>query len=87
MEPKIRRYKDLGTLQTLLLKACPPDAKGKKSIPLLAQALHVSHQYVYRWIDQGSVPPKYVRAIVGLVDEKAPEEDRVSLEDFHQYVF
>lgn len=87
MEPKIRRYKNLGTLQTLLLKACPPDEKGKKSIPGLAKALKISHQYVYRWIDQGSVPPKYVRAIVDLVDDKAPEEDKVALEDFHQYVF
>lgn len=87
MKPNIRRYKDLGALQTLLLKACPPDSSGKKSIPLLAQALDVSHQYVYRWIEENSVPPKYVSKIVGLVDAAAPDEDKVSLEDFHAYVF
>lgn len=81
MQSKIRRYKDLGELQSLLLKACPGGASGKKSIPVLAKALEISHQYLYRWIDTGRVPPKYVRPIVEL------SGGAVTVEDFHPYVF
>lgn len=77
----ISRYKDLGELQDLLLKACPPDKNGKRSIPVLAKHLGVSNQYVYRWIDEESVPPKYVRKLVEISDEK------VSFNDFHKFVF
>lgn len=89
MSQKIRRYKDLGPLQTLLLKACPANEKGTKSIPLLAKALKTSHQYVYRWIDDNCVPPKFVKKIVELMGDQdnIPDEDKVTLKDFHPYVF
>lgn len=75
------RYKDLGPLQELLLNACPPDERGKRSIPVLARALKVSHQYIYRWIEDGVVPPKFVSRIVAL------SNGRVTLEQFHPYLF
>lgn len=75
------RHKDLGKLQALLLTACPPDASGKSSIPVLAKHLGVSNQYLYKWIDTGRVPPNFVTPLVTL------GEGRVSLEDFHPYVF
>lgn len=77
----ISRYKELGPLQDLLLKACPPDSEGKRSIPVLAKHLGLSNQYVYRWIKDASVPAKYVRKLVEIAD------GRVSFSDFHEYVF
>lgn len=81
MELTTSCYKDLGDLHALLLKACPPDDKGKQSIPVLAQALGVSHQYIYKWIDAKKVPPAYASKMV----DKA--NGRVALTDFHPYVF
>jgi len=79
--PQTSRYKDLGPLQDLLLMACPAGPAGKKSIPVLAQHLATSHQYVYRWIDEKRVPPKFVAKLVRL------SGGTVALEDFHPYVF
>lgn len=78
---EISRYKQLGELQDLLLRACPVNDKGKRSIPVLAKHLGVSTQYVYRWIDDKSIPPKFVRRLVDMGDGK------VTLDDFHKFVF
>lgn len=75
------RYKDLGPLQDLLLRACPPDDKGKRSLPVLARALGVSHQYVYRWVKEAKVPQKFLGKIVAL------SNGRVTLGQFHPYLF
>ncbi len=80
-KPQISRYKELGPLHDLLLKACPPDTEGKKSIVILAERLGVSHQYVYRWIEMNRVPAKYVSKIVKL------SKGLVKYEQFHSYVF
>lgn len=75
------RYKNLGPLHDLLLLACPLDARGKRSIPALAKAIGVSHQYIYRWIKDEDVPSKFVGRIITL------SNGRVTLEQFHPYVF
>lgn len=57
--------KDLGPLHELLLKACPPDKDGKGSIrSTLAPALGVSMQYIYIWIRDKRIPPRFVKPIV-----------------------
>ena len=72
---------DLGPLQQILLKACPAGENCGGSIKTtLAPALGVSHQYVYRWIEEGRVPPKFVKKIVDLA------EGRVSVEELLPYV-
>ena len=78
---KTSRYKELGPLHDLLLEACPPDAKGRKSIVGLATLLDCSHQYVYRWIENGRVPPQFVKKIVEL------EGSNVTREQFYPFVF
>ena len=80
-ECDIRRRKELGNLQNLLLQACPPDKNGKASVPVLARQLGISHQYVYRWIEMDRVPPAFVPEMVRV------SQGRVRLEDFHDYVF
>ena len=78
---KTSRYKELGPLHDLLLEACPPDEKGRKSIVGLANRLGCSHQYVYRWIENGRIPPAYVKQIVEL------EGVTVTREQFYPFVF
>lgn len=78
----VRQHQQLGDLQDLLLKACPPARKsGRVSIPVLAAHLGITASYVYKWIEQNQVPPKYVRKIVDLSNGK------VNIGDFHDYVF
>ena len=62
------RYGDLGPLHDLLLQACPPDSKGKRSIMILAARLGVSYQRIYQWIEAERIPPKRVKDIVTLAD-------------------
>ncbi len=81
LDKNVRRRKELGSLQDLLLEACPPDRHGKSSVPVLARALGISHQYVYRWIETNRVPPGFVQPMVDA------SKGRVSIEDFHAYVF
>mgnify|MGYP000040321107 CR=1 FL=1 len=78
---KTSRYKDLGPLHDLLLEACPPDDNGRKSIVHLADLLECSHQYVYRWIEKGRVPPDFAKRIAGLPGGAVP------IEKFYPFVF
>lgn len=78
----VRQHQQLGDLQDLLLKACPPAKdSGRVSIPVLAAQLGITASYVYKWIEQNQVPPKYVRKIVEI------SNGELTLEDFHPYVF
>lgn len=72
------RYKNLGPLHDLLLEACPP-VDGRKSIVILAEKLGISHQYIYRWIENGRVPQKFVRPI--------GELGTINVERLYPYVF
>lgn len=72
---------DLGPLHKLLLKACPAGKTGPGSIgSTLAPALGVTHQYIYRWIEDGRVPAKFVKPII------AASDGRVSVEELLPFV-
>lgn len=72
---------DLGPLHKLLLKACPEGENGPGSIKsTLAPALGVTHQYIYRWIEDERVPAKFVSKIL------AAGEGRVSQEELLPFV-
>lgn len=87
-----RQYKDHGPLGALLVKACPPDEAGIKSIPTLARYIRLAPQSLYKWISQVKIPPDRVVEIVSLnkravADGRMAESDAVSIEDFSPYVF
>lgn len=72
---------DLGPLHKILLKACPAGKNSPGSIKTtLAPALGVSHQYVYRWIEEGRVPSKFAKPLVEV------GAGRVTLEELLPYV-
>ena len=77
----VRSMKPLGPLHDLLLLACPADADGFKSIPILASRLNMTAYGVYKWIKNGKLPPEQATRIVAL------GEGRVKLEEFHVFVY
>lgn len=77
--PKISRHQELGGLQDLLLKACPPDDKGRVSIPHLAGKLNLSSTSVYNWIAANRVPSRRVKSLVKL------SKGRITLEEVLPY--
>lgn len=81
MSTHVRSMKPLGPMHELLLEACPPDADGFKSIPILAARLDMTAYGVYKWIKNGKLPPEAAVKIVGMSD------GRVTLEDFHKFVY
>lgn len=81
MSTHIRSLKPLGPLHDLLLKACPPDAEGFKSIPILAVELKMTAYGVYKWIKKGKLPPDAAKKVVDR------SEGRVTLEEFHEFVY
>lgn len=65
-------------LHALLVKACPPADKGPGSIrKTLAPALGVSHQYIYRWIERGKIPPKFVTPLVQAAGGRVTQEELI----------
>lgn len=69
------KYSDLGPLHDLLLRACPADKRGKRSIMILAEKLGVSYQNVYKWIEAGRIPPKRVMDIVTVAKGAVTREE------------
>lgn len=80
----IRRARNLGDLQNLLLDCCPADKEGNVSIPLLAGHLKVTPWSLYKWIREGKVPPGRVKELVTF-STKAGKTKKI--EDFHPFVF
>lgn len=83
MPNKASKYKDLGALQDLLIRACPAGEDGRRSIPRLATHLQISSQYIYRWINKNSVPAPFVSKIISL----QPKRGGVTLAEFIPFVF
>lgn len=72
---QVRKFKDLGELHALLLKACPPNDKGLVSIPILANKLGVSHQTVYdRWLKSNWLPADRVADILEIGEGRVTQE-------------
>lgn len=78
---EFRRKRDLGPLHRLLLRASPPDDDGVHSIKALAAAIGISVQSIYKMIEKEKVSAEKAVRIVGV------SQGRVSIEDFHPYVF
>lgn len=79
---KVSKNKRRSPLHSVLLRACPPDENGSRSIPLLAAKLGTSYQNIYgRWIDQNRIPQHWVHQILLVAD------GRVSMEDLLPFVF
>lgn len=78
---KVRKIKELGPLQDLLLRCCPPDEKGRTSISILAKAIGMSNYGVYLWIKHEYVPQKRIQQLVKLSGGK------VKLNDFMPFFF
>ena len=82
MATNIRRTKKLGSLQSVLLRACPPDRDGRASIPILAGRLGLSPQTLYdRWIKNGRIPQDRVSDLLLVAD------GRVTMEDLLPFLF
>lgn len=76
-----RRRAELGPFQDLLIRACPPDDYGLKSIPILARRLNLSSAGIYKWIAKGRIPPRQAQRVV-----KA-SKGAVRLDEFNPYIF
>lgn len=84
--PKIRRTRNLGSLQDLLIAACPPDEKGRQSVPILASLLGMTSQALYYAIKMNRISTKTVNKIMK-VKENRPGGGEVSVNDFLPYIF
>ena len=76
-------------LELLMLKACPPNAKGKKTIRHLAGLIDVTPWAARKWILADTIPARRAKQIVDLSEsqETLAPKDRVSLADFEKFVY
>ncbi len=82
---KVRVSED-DPLGSLLIRCCPPTRQGLSgSIARVAEYLEMTRAGIYRWINEGRVPPRQAKRLVEWRDRRDP--DRVSLEDFKPYIF
>ena len=75
------RHRNNGPLHDLLLKACPPNEAGEKSITILADALDISAWSIHKWVQKGKIPPGRAVEVVDI------SEGRVTLADFSPFVY
>lgn len=78
--PKKRTKQDLGPVQDLLLKACPPDENGEVSITKLANRMGITNQSIFRWCRLRAIPAKRAQQIVDA------SEGRISMDDVLPFV-
>lgn len=78
-------------LHRLLLKAVPANEHGNKTINHLATLIPCRRSNVNKWIRLGRIPPgKAMRVVeIGKIGEDGEtlEVGRVTLEDFHPFVY
>lgn len=77
----ILRHRNNGPLHDLLLRACPANDDGEKSITILAGRLGLSKWAVHQWVQKGKIPPGRAVEVVDLSD------GRVTLADFSPFVY
>lgn len=58
------RMTNLGPLHDLLLRACPANSEGTKSIPILAVAIGYTPQALYKIIRKSKVSPAAAAKVV-----------------------
>lgn len=68
-------------LHRLLLLAVPENSLGNKTLNHLAELMTISKWAIRKWINAEKIPPERAVQVVEL------SEGRVSLEDFHEYVY
>lgn len=75
-------------LHKLLIRACPAVAGGgEKTIKALAPHLGVSFQYVYRWIELNTLPPKYAIKVLNVAEGRVTREELVPFVPEEQVFF
>lgn len=77
------RHRANGPLHDLLLRACPANKNGEKSIAILAESFvpELSAWSIHKWIQKGKIPPKRAVEVVDL------SEGRVTLADFSPFIY
>ena len=80
-DPTILRHRDLGPLHDIMLRACPPDVDGIKSINILAECMNRSHNALFQAIRKGRLTPALALEIVKV------SQERVSIDELHTYVY
>ena len=76
-------------LHQLLLRAVPPSEHGNKAISHLAKLIPVRRWSVNKWLRNQKISPDRALRIVeiGRIGVPDGEPGRVSLEEFHPYVY
>lgn len=77
------RHRNNGPLHDLLLRACPPNDKGEKSITILADSFDppLSAWSIHKWVQKGKIPPGRAVEVVDLSD------GRTTLADFSPFIY
>jgi hypothetical protein len=78
------QIKDPADLKKLLLKLCPPNAEGRRSISILADAIGMSHYGVYKWINSGKITPGGATLLVEFARKR---KVKLTYKDLESYVF
>lgn len=79
----IVRHRENGPLHDLLLRACPANDKGEKSITVLSKCFNpeISAWSIHKWIQKGKIPPGRAVDVVDM------SEGRVTLADFSPFIY
>jgi hypothetical protein len=76
-------------LHRLILVAVPPDKNGAKTIIHAAKTLGINKATIWNWIKLDRITPARAKEIVamGRIDQPEGADGRVSLDQFHPFVY
>ena len=76
-----KEMKDPAGMKELLLSVCPKDENGSRSLKLLAAKLGVHYYTVYKWVNNGRIPPSQAQRLVEF------SKGKLTLQKLHKFVF
>lgn len=76
-----KEMKDPAGLKAVLLSICPKDEKGNRSLKQLAAKLGLHYYTLYKWVNNGRVPPNQVQRLVKF------SKGKLTYKALHKFVF
>lgn len=76
-----KEMKDPAGMKDVLLSICPKDDKGNRSLKMLAKKLGLHYYTIYKWVNNGRIPPSQAQRLVDF------SKGKLTLQKLHKFVF
>ncbi len=76
-----KEMNDPAGMKDVLLSICPKDEKGNRSLKMLASNLGLHYYTIYKWVNNGRIPPNQAQRLVEF------SKGKLTHKALHKFVF